>query len=161
MWPGPQPIATSMDFYSRKVLTHDKNRINQRVFVSCLSPRGGCWKWSKSPCNMIHLMPCRLYIILAIHLLHLSHQWEWVKWDPYFHLLIKTASGSKSFRQPWNPRSTWQRTSQVAMRLLCPRKFFNKFFLNKKINPSLMFCIGSSVKCYTPTSSKVHIVLSD
>ena len=38
-------------------------------FVLGLPLRGGFWQWSKWPCNMIHLVPCknpcRLYIHLA------------------------------------------------------------------------------------------------
>ena len=61
------------------VLTHDRIKLNQRLvalkvpwspgFVFDLLPRGGSWKQSKWPCNMIHSMPrknpCRLYIHLA------------------------------------------------------------------------------------------------
>ena len=68
MLPGPQPNAISMNFYpcrSSCVIS----RINQRCwafgvpwspgYVLGLPPRGGLWKKSKWPWNMIHLMPCR------------------------------------------------------------------------------------------------------
>jgi hypothetical protein len=61
-----------------RILTHDKNRLNQRLwafivswspsFVLGLPPRGGFWIKSKWPWNMIELMPCRDPCRLYIHL---------------------------------------------------------------------------------------------
>ena len=76
---GPSTKCYFYEFLFMRVLTHDKNRINQRLwafgmswspgFMLGLLPRGGFWKQSKWPWNLIHSMPCknprRLYIHLA------------------------------------------------------------------------------------------------
>jgi hypothetical protein len=61
------------EFLFIQILTHDKFRINQRLwafgmpespngFLLGLLPRAGFWKQSKWPWNMIHSMPCRIDI---------------------------------------------------------------------------------------------------
>ena len=81
---GPSTKCYFNESLFMRVLTYDKNKLNRRLwvfrvpwspngFVLNLPPRGGFWKHSKWPWNMIHSMPCRdpcrLYIHLAIHML--------------------------------------------------------------------------------------------
>ena len=76
---GPSTKCYFNEFLFMRVLTHDKNKINQwlwaftlpwsPVFVLGLPPRGGYGQVSKWAWNMIHLMsfrnPCTFYIHLA------------------------------------------------------------------------------------------------
>jgi hypothetical protein len=107
-----------------RVLTRDKIRINQRLwafgmpwslgFVLGLPPRGGFWKQSTWPWNMIHLMP-RIHVdftsILHSHTmlvpqawceanmdwLRLFHQWECLKCNGH-GLSARVWSGPKLFQ---------------------------------------------------------------
>ena len=66
------------EFLFMRVLTHDKNRMNWRLWafevpwspgsMLGLTPIGGFWKQSRWPWNMIHSMPCRNPCKLYIHL---------------------------------------------------------------------------------------------
>ena len=80
LWLDPQPNVISMNVYSCK----SSHMIKKEAlivpwssrFVSGLPPRGGLWKKSKWPWNIIHLLPCRnpcrLYTHLGIHILRWS-----------------------------------------------------------------------------------------
>ena len=67
---GPLTKCWFNEFLNMRVLTYDKTKWNQRLWafgVPCspglvlgLPPRGGFWKQSKWPWNMIHLVPCRI-----------------------------------------------------------------------------------------------------
>jgi hypothetical protein len=93
-WPSTK--CYSNEFLFMWVLTHDKNRINQRLwafkvswlhgFVLGLPPRGGFWEQTKWPWDMIDSMPCRNPCRLCIHLsftyilrwsLKRSVKWTW------------------------------------------------------------------------------------
>ena len=77
---GPSTKCYFNEFLFMPVLTHDKIELINGLwafgvpwspgFVLGLPPRGGFWKWSKWPWNMIQLMscrtPCRLYIYLVV-----------------------------------------------------------------------------------------------
>jgi hypothetical protein len=72
MWQSPQPNDISMHFYSCWSSHVINIWMNQRLwafglkqafgFVLGLPPRGGFWKWSKWPWNMIYSMPCRIHV---------------------------------------------------------------------------------------------------
>jgi hypothetical protein len=77
MWLGTQPNVILVNVYSSGFL-HMISRMNQRLwafgipwspgFVLGLLPRGGSWKLSKWPWNMVHSMPCRNPFMHYIHL---------------------------------------------------------------------------------------------
>ena len=77
MWPGPQPIVVSMNFYScwsSHMITENKPMVvsvwSAMVSRFCVRSTSKRWFWEqcKWPCNMIHWMPCRSPCRLYIHL---------------------------------------------------------------------------------------------